>query len=577
MRRSRQLAVALLALVVPISAVRGEETPSPLRLIPADTDLLLTVPRPRRTAETLTHLEFLRKLDAFNVYREALASTNFRRFRQFLSYYEKEMDAPWPAILDEIAGGGIAVGIKTGKDQGTVTAVVQGRDEKAVHRFVETAVRLLNEEAARVEDQAKLTKAAYHGIEIVRIGDKLFAATAGTAIVVSNREGALHAALDLHRGTGGKSCADRPGVRDAAKLLPADALATAWFDLDVARRDPNAAAAFKKGPRDDPAQTIIFGGYLDVIGRSPFVAAALVRDKDDFALTIRMPNGRKGMGPDSLLHVPPAGAGCRPLLEPAGTIFSTSFYMDVASIWRDRGKLFPEKVVESFDKADKSTNPILSGLRISKILPQVGTHHRLVVVNQPVTAYKTATGLPVPAFALVSELRQPDEFGKAMDSTLRGAALLAGFKFKLKRAEEKVGDVQLVGFRFDEKQSSSDLDASFLRYYSPCFARVGDQFLWCSTIDLGRELIGKLQTEKKSEAADAVNSRLSAGGVAGYLESIEPVLVTQAVLDQAFTLDEASAEAKAALALMRSLGPLEINVRYDDERFSYEFRLRGLK
>jgi hypothetical protein len=366
---------------------------------------------------------------------------------------------------------------------------------------------------------------------------------------------------------------------EAAKLLPSGALATLWLNLDFLKKDPNAGAAFKKSPRDDPVQTILFGGYLDIVGRSPFLSAALMHEGDDFFVTVRLPKGRNGMGADSLLHVPSAeSSGCRPLLQPKGTLFSTSFYLDVSRIWQDRDKLFPDKVAKSIEKADKDTNPFLSGLRISKVLPQVGAYHRFVAVSQPASAYTSQGGVPIPAFALISELREPENFSKSMETTLRGAALLAGFKFKMKLVEEKVGTVNLVGYRFAEQQpSAADIDNKLLSFYSPCFARVGDQFVWCSTLDLGRELIGILQEEKKSSTPNAVKSRLFATGAADFLQTIEDQLVTQGVLDQALSVDKATAEVKAALALLRSIGPLDVDVRYDVERFSYDLRLKGLK
>lgn len=579
MSPSYRLRAAVAALLLLAPAVLADAPPSPLRLVPAETDLLVSVPDARRLAETVLQLQVLHKLEAFSAYREALDSTTFRHFRQFLSYYEKEMGAPWPQLLDEVAGGGVVLGVKFAKNPAPSLLVIRGKDEKRVAQFARLAFDLLGQELARQDDRVKLTKKKYEGIETIQVGDELFAAVAGPAIVVSNNEKTLHSSLNLHLGRGGKSCAEIAGVGQAAKLLPPDSLATLWLNLETVKQDANAAAAFKMGPRDDPAQTILFGGYLDIVGRSPYLAAGLVREGEDFLLTVRMPHGRSGMGPDSLLHVPPAASsGSRPLLQPKGTIFSTSFYLDVARIWQDRDKIFTEKVAKSFEKADKETNPFLAGLKISKTLPQIGSHHRFVLATQPAQVYQSAGGQPAPTFAVVTELREPEKFGKTVEAALRGAALLAGFQFKLKLVEEKVGDVNLVGYRFEEEQPAlPGVNENVFRYYSPCFARVGDQFLVSSSLDLGRELVGILQSEKKRGSGSAVSSRVTAGGIADYLQSIEDQLVTQGVLDRALSVNQSTAEIKAALAILRSLGPLDIEVRYADEQFSYDFRLKGLK
>jgi hypothetical protein len=547
--------------------------------MPGDVDLLVTVANARTLAETALGLEAVKKLDAFSAYREVMDSTNMRHLRQFVAYFERQTHASWPELLDEIAGDGIYVGIKFGKEPAPILMIVQGRSEQQVHEFSRIALALFEQELARQDERVKAVKEPYKGIETLRLDDKLFVAAAGSAIIVSNNEMEFHASLDLHLGKADKSCADVASIKDAQALLPPHSLATLWLNLDTVKKQPGAAAAFKTSPRNDPAQTIVFGGYLDIVGRSPFLAAALVREGDDFLLTVRMPKGRKGMGADAALHVPASTtSGSRPLLQPKGVLFSTSFYLDVARIWEDRDKLFPDKVAKSFEMADKNRSPLLGGLRISKTLPQLGSHHRFVAAVQPASSYKTDGGFSVPAFALVSELRQPEQFEKAMAATLRGAALFAGFSVRMKLVEEKVGDVTLVGYRFNSDQSGVDESiARLLRYYSPCFARIGDQFLWCSTVELGRELIGAIQAEKQSGSSSAVTSRVYSTGAADYLQSIDQFLVTGAVLDRAIPLDEAANEVKQLLSLIRSIGPLDVDVRYDDERFSYNIRLKNLK
>ena len=57
-----------------------------------------------------------------------------------------------------------------------------------------------------------------------------------------------------------------------------------------------------------------------------------------------------------------------------------------------------------------------------------------------------------PAFAFISELRQPEKFGKSMDTLLRTAALFTTQQFKLKLAEEKHQGETIVAYRFDEKE-----------------------------------------------------------------------------------------------------------------------------
>src|SRR5262249_195688 len=155
------------------------------------------------------------------------------------------------------------------------------------------------------------------------------------------------------------------------------------------------------------------------------VTAGLYREKDGFLLTARMPRGREGMGADSALHLPPAGKpGSRPLLEPKAVNFSASYYLNLPSIWEDRAKLFNEKQAKALGEVDKASARFLVGTRMSKLLTQVGPYQRFVAVNQPKVPYKTQPKTPVGAFAFVTELREPEAFGKSVNAVLRGAAFL---------------------------------------------------------------------------------------------------------------------------------------------------------
>jgi hypothetical protein len=280
------------------------------------------------------------------------------------------------------------------------------------------------------------------------------------------------------------------------------------------------------------------------------------------------------MGSDLALHLPPKAddPGSRPLLEPKGVLFSQSFYLDTASIWNDRDKLFPKEVAQGLAKGDKNPALALAGAKISQLLTQAGPYHRIVVVNQPTAGYQKQPRQPIPAFAVVTELREPEKFGRSMESVLRSAALLARGQFSLKLVEEKHKGVAITGYRFDEK-APLKADVNDIRFnFSPCFARVGNQFVWCSTLELCRELVGLLQEEDAGKGDVVVSRRrLYAAGGAELLRAFEDQLVTQTILDQAVPVEEAREQVKALVALVRRLGTLTIEATFRADEFRFEF------
>src|SRR5205814_10424284 len=65
---------------------------------------------------------------------------------------------------------------------------------------------------------------------------------------------------------------------------------------------------------------------LDAARRSPYLTLELCNDEKGPGLNLRMPRGREGMHVVSTAHAHPVGQpGALPLLEPKGTLYTTSF------------------------------------------------------------------------------------------------------------------------------------------------------------------------------------------------------------------------------------------------------------
>jgi len=563
MRLLRHILAGLACLALTAAAF-GADQPiqkparSPLAYIPDQADLLIQVKQPRQLVEAFTTLDVYKQLQSFAGAREFFASTTYRRFTQLVAYFEKELGASWPELLDRLGGGGLAIGVKLGPNPGPALLVLQGTDEKLVQQAVRLGLEVLEQELARQENKDRLIKGSYQGIEITQIGKGFQLAVVGATVLVSNNDLALQMGLDLHRGAKKSSILAVPAVIEAAKLLPKEALATAWLNMETVRLAPQLKDAYKF-PRDMPAETVLFGSYLDLLGRTPSVCAALLKEKNDLVLTIRLPAGREGMGVVQTLHLPPAGqSGVRPLLEPRGVLYSDSFYLDVSRIWEDRAKLFVENQAMGLERFDKDTGRIpLRGLQISKLLTNAGPYFRVVAVNQPKVPYKITPKTPIPAFAILNEMRDPEAFTKTMAPALRGLALLATTQVKLKLVEEKYKDCDIVGYRFDE-EAPFKIDVNDIRFnFSPCFVRVGNQFVACSTLELCHELIDLLKAESRETRAPAgmvATVRFYASGLADIFEAIQDQLITQAILDQAVPVEKAREEVKAFLNLLRHYG-----------------------
>jgi hypothetical protein len=578
MSRLSYLFGGLLGLVLCAGPLRAEGPPSPLRLVPADTDLVLQAKSPRQLVETVLTIDYIKDLQKLGAYKEVLDSTQLRRFMQMVAWFERELGASWPELLDRLGGGGAVLATKLG-DNSPALLVVQGTDEKALHKFATLLLRVIEQEMERQGVKERPAKGTYKDVPTVRIGKDFQAALVQGALLISNKEKTLHRALDLAAGREKKSLADNPDLADSARLLPKGTLASLWLNMEPVRKQPGGEALYKT-PRD-PFLTVTFGGAADIAGRSRYLCVGLVPDKTGVLATLRFPAGRIGMGPEQGLVCPPEGQpGSRPLLEPPGVLFSSSFYWDLAVLWNDRVKLFGAEHAKNMEQFDQNSGLVLSNFRFSKLVNQLGAYHRVVAVHQPNRGYKKQAKTPLPAFALVTEMRKPDEFSKAMETILRGVALFTGSQFGLRLSEEKHKGCNLVAYRFPEDRELK-ADVNDIRFnFSPSFVRVGNQFVFSSTQELARDLIDVLQAQAKGTdkgAAPTERSRIYPEGGVATLKSFEDQFITQTVLNTAVPVEEARAQLRQLIDLLSKTGGVSVETTYTPKEFHADLRLRFTK
>jgi len=317
---SRLLVLAVLAAAAAPTA--AADRTHPLEYVPDSARIVVAVENPRKLAEAVVGLDALRQARSLAPVITALDSSAARRGFQLLAYFEKELGAKWPKLLDQLAGDGIAVGAQFG-DKAPALLVLRGTDERQVANAYALLFRVLEEELARQGAKEPPVRETRDGVETVRVGNDVHAARVGATVLVSNKADALRAAIELARNPGsGTSVAGKTAA--ARKLLPRDPLAWVWVDF-AAAKESKEAKDFFDATRQDFLQTLAAGSTIDCLRRSDFVAAGLYREPTGFRLAVRLPAGRDAFPPEFALHVPPAGTpGSLPLLEPPGVLYSTA-------------------------------------------------------------------------------------------------------------------------------------------------------------------------------------------------------------------------------------------------------------
>lgn len=277
------------------------------------------------------------------------------------------------------------------------------------------------------------------------------------------------------------------------------------------------------------------------------------------------------------MHAPtPGSRGALPLLQPKGAILSHSFYLDLHEFWQQRDKMFDEGQLKALDNANKVAAPFLLTTHFGDLINAMGARHRLVATTQFATGYKTEPLFRLPSMAFVGEMKDPEAFIQRAEPPLRSFGFVAALNVKMSFVEEKHGPYKIIGYRFAEDQKNKEFANSILFNFSPCFVRVGDKFVVSTTLELARSLIDELEKESKSAAdfdSAAMRGQFSWEGVSAFLGTFREQLVTQSLLDNGGSPEEAKKQVELLLALLGRLGQIDTTLRYEMDRFQWDFRV----
>jgi hypothetical protein len=547
--------------------VYAADSPDPLQYVPGSATLVLKIEDPRKLAETITGLDAVKDGYSLASGRELLNSTVARRVFQMLGYLERVLGAKWPTLLDQIAGGGIAVAGQIGSDQAPALLILQGTDEKMVSRAFDLMIQVVGDELARLGVPNQPRRETEHGAETVMFGEGLHAARRGAVILVSNQAKGLEAALTMRPDDGVLA---KKSIRDAKSLLPKGPLAWLWFDFATVKQSKQAKDFFE-ATRKDFLQTVVVGSTIDCLRRSEFITAGLYREPTGFRLAVRLPAGRSEFPPEFALHVPPGSKpGSRPLLEPPGVLYSQSFYLDVGYFWKNRDKLVNDEMRKQFEEGEKGLSKVLPGsVKFGELLEMWGPYHRLVVVNHDTPPYKTQPTLQLPGFGYAVTMTDP-KFGTAVAAALRSGGLLASIQFGIKQSEIDHDSVKIVAYRFPENKPYPD-DPNGVRFnFEPCFAVVGDQFLAASTVEVCKKLIAEVKRTADLPGSAAVwRAKAFAAGGGDALIALPDPLVTDAILGEGVGIEEARKRVDALAGWLKTLGTIRLEI----DEATAEYRL----
>ncbi len=471
--------------------------------------------------------------------------------------------------LAELAGERAEVSFGILDEKPTWAIVFLGRDAGDVRATVERSVELIAANAGL----RKLAPQRREACEAWNFGASVLGLV-GARVALAPNVRALEQALQ------------RASLSNSAERTPGALLARASIDLAALREvedgDSDGFATGLARIFKDPGVQIVFGAQLATIGQGDVLELEI--DWQQEALELRAV--AQGVEWGQALSLRPSASDAEfavpALLEAPRTIASARIFRDFATVFAERGEIFDRDTAAAFTKGIADVALFFAGADISEeVLPHVSPWMRLLALEPEFDAGREPE-IPLPAAALVLELKNPEELGPRLTSAFQSFAAMTNVDRAQRGGAPLEIDLEatphgtLTSAHFPTPAPGAGVDMQY--NLEPACLRVERFFVLATHKDAARRTAELLRAEAKRRGAahEAATEKLWLSGTEIHtaLEKNSAAFIAQAELDKGLSREEAEAEWRGVLALAKLCSASELELQSPaNDRIDLTWRL----
>ena len=542
-------------------------------LLPETTVVYAEIAHPADLMAAIFDHPLREKIESLPPWQAAVKSDGYRRFLTGRKFFEIQMGMEWREALETLTAGGIHVGV----DSATNGAVLLVR-AKSSESLELLAGRLLA--LSFLGGDNRQEEGEYRGVTAYRF-DQVWASVSGDWLMVTNRGELGKAVLDrLLDEPESPSLQTTAAYQNARRQHPAQ---TAWgfVDLESLRALGVGGKAFA-GKSDNPGVEILIGGILDLLQETPLLTGSVAASHEEFSVQFAVPSQADWISEERTFFFGPDQSGEGPVLpEVRETLFSLSAYRDASEMWLRAGDLFDENTNDGIAEADANLTTFFSGKDFGEdilgaLTPQIG----FVASRQDFTGVLPSPTIKLPQFAFVLTLQEPEKMTRELRRTFQS---MIGF-FNVIGAMEGRPQLEMDIDRLDngaelitsvyipEEGEEESEYAPILFNFSPSVGFRDGRFVVSSTSRLARELVEQPAIDGGCDRNTAV--RLQADTLKSVLADNRDQLISQNMLEEGNTREEAEVAIDLLLELVGYLQNVSLDLQQQEDALQLEFRVQ---
>ncbi len=558
----------ILLVVVPLAA--AAEVASPARLMPPSALAYVEVTQADLLVEKALDPTLHKLLEQAKDVKKYYASEQYRQAKVGVALVEARMNAKWPAIVRDLAGS-----VHAAFDPQTNAAlfVLRARNEETLAKLHTTLADLVELDAASKGQPSPVKSKEYQGVTGWTFGNNEYHAVVDDLFVSSNKPDGVKGLIDRLKDP---SLPNLTGVEEFQKAKAEVASGqTAWGLLRMAsvREQAKFQQALDK-QSNNPLLELLAGGVLEVLRDTPLLVGSLHAEQDQWRLNFELPRMSQPREPREWFFAQSESPAAP--LKPKGTIASFVLNRDVAGMWIARDDLFDEATRTKLAQADSGLGLYFAGRDFgTQILGEMGHQWQLLFTRQEFSQMQPVPSIKLPAAALVLQMKQPEQLSTTL---LLGYQKIVGL---INLVGTEKGNPQMLLGGEDYKGVSitkatflppaDEQQAAAIHYNaSPSCARVGDRFVFGSTVGIVKSVIDALKEPTQEALQGQTMLSVDLAQVAAVVGDNREAIISQNMLQEGNTREEAEGEVGVLLQVLQAVSRAGLRMNTEKDSLSLE-------
>lgn len=417
----------------------------------------------------------------------------------------------------------------------------------------------------------KVRRSDVAGVEMLDLDGKGFAANGKDWLVVGSDRNLVETTLKLRSGTEGKTVATQSYYQQAMASLGDGHVLRAAFDSAALGK---AVAKERLAPEkaNNVLASLLLQGVTELFATTPAAGIGIQITESQFAINVvsaKSPtqlDGRFNVFFGSLANVP----------NLQGLIFGASISRQYADWYNARDKFIEERLLPEFDKFEAGLGNLLPNRDFGgDVLPLFGPTISFVVAPQDLSHLDGKPGVVLPGFAIVTDLKKPEEGEAVAQLFFQTIASIANLNAGQEGRQpwlltsEVYNKTTVQTAKYLQKPKGEALPVIF--NFRPAAARVGNKYVLSSSLDLAKKLIDNLE-QPQPRAAESRDLLLEVHGaaVAEALAVNNDHLVAQGIREGK-TAERARADVEFFLMALRYIDSVRLTSQPTKGGYSIRF------